>query len=1468
MKKAISFMLSMVLVLSVIPVSKVYAVDSIKSISAVMNSQLIENYSGYNTVEYSSATESYVEYFKYSWDDKVIYTVTRSDDTAFTGDRWAISEEFGEDVSVSDNQGPDNQWGVCVHTGTVIFGGQTCQVQIEIAENPVESVSVVMTKQLVEHTDTNMFSTTVTDEETGEPVEVFYEHYYWMDYAQYTVVRKDGQVFTGTDTEIREQSGENVFYTDNQSYENQWGIGTHTVTVSFMGVSCDFQVEIIESPVISISAVQTKPVVEGVDARISYDGINDKEYVRYDWTDAIEITVVYGENEVFVGDINSIYDLYGMSAKGVDDQSADNEWGVGIHTAELKYMGKTCQVQIEIIENPIESISATQTKDLIEGADCFETVDLVYNPETDTYEETRYYNYSWSGKCEYTVTYDGGKTFTGTENEICDKFGESLSTRDDQSYENQWMAGIHTGTVRFMGRSCEVELVISSNPISSISAVLTQPIYENIDCYKVTYSEYDEESGDWLEYSYYHYDWQSKCQYTVNYVSGDTFVGTLDQINENFGYEISASDSQCLENPWAAGNYTGTVNFMGKSCDVDVTISPNPIESVSAVMKQQITVGTNKTTVHEWDHESGTPVSYEKYDWRDSDLLQLTVVCNGVVYSGNEYEIQEQLGFNCSFEYSDDQSDTNEWGIGIHTGTVSLAGKSCQVSIEIIEAPIKSISATLNGTLIENTDGSYAYEWIYDPETGEGTKVSYFRYNWQNKIDEYTVTYTDGTTFTGNSWQIYDKFGEWVKAVDDQSYYNQWGVGTYTGTVSLMDKECEVTITIVESPVESISAVMTSELLYLTDGWTSSYWEDETEYEYFNYYWSDKVQFTVTYNGGSVFVGGEDELYRLFGYSPETHDDQSYNNQWGIGSHTGNVTFMGAACSVNIEVEDNYIANISATPKRSIYLGLDCDTVDRLQDNDISYLFDAYTVTYKNGKTLVCDASKLYKQYGVSPQVYIDIPLTNDGTGLYDATIKLGGMKFSTQVNVVENPYTAVSLSENDGFLYLTFTKNDSSTVTAKVLTYDGYNTVKTDIGSFYGTFSTDENDITKNVKFTMGDMESNILESSQLVKIMQCGTQLANAFSCYEMTEFNGTITADNIDKIIAFAYCAAESFRQSGEVTMVEIDGDYYYLIDAETVKSIVSMFFDITGVDFAMAKTDEETGKILVGLSMAGNFGSEELTYDSNADKWTYYFYYYKNDVTTATVIDWNAEGKITRMWTKTASPTPSYPEIASRTENSVTLVANEGYEYRINDGEWQQSNIFTGLTAEGEYYFYQRVAETEEKFASDESAPLVVAAEYVYTIQRNKVTILKYCDSTATELEVPTELSGYPVKYIGDNTFQNCTELKNIYIHKNIISIEGNAFNGCIGLTIHGYSGTPAQTVAENSGLAFVSMGSVVSGDVDLDGVLTENDYAKLWNVTCATGTVDERALDVADLNGDGAVDGFDVLTADLILKGYM
>lgn len=74
---------------------------------------------------------------------------------------------------------------------------------------------------------------------------------------------------------------------------------------------------------------------------------------------------------------------------------------------------------------------------------------------------------------------------------------------------------------------------------------------------------------------------------------------------------------------------------------------------------------------------------------------------------------------------------------------------------------------------------------------------------------------------------------------------------------------------------------------------------------------------------------------------------------------------------------------------------------------------------------------------------------------------------------------------------------------------------------------------------------------------------------------------------------------------------------------------------------------------------------------------------------------------------AAPRP--PVLSLKTTDTITLEIVDGCEYKIEDGSWQDSNIFTELIPETEYTFYQRYKETGSHKESNQSFSLKVTTD---------------------------------------------------------------------------------------------------------------------------------------------------------------
>ena len=75
------------------------------------------------------------------------------------------------------------------------------------------------------------------------------------------------------------------------------------------------------------------------------------------------------------------------------------------------------------------------------------------------------------------------------------------------------------------------------------------------------------------------------------------------------------------------------------------------------------------------------------------------------------------------------------------------------------------------------------------------------------------------------------------------------------------------------------------------------------------------------------------------------------------------------------------------------------------------------------------------------------------------------------------------------------------------------------------------------------------------------------------------------------------------------------------------------------------------------------------------------------------------------------------------------------------------------------------------------PIVASADYTkygdylyYEVSNDQTHVsIQYCDRSATLVEIPNEIDGFPVTSIGESAFRGCTSLTSISIPEGVTSI---------------------------------------------------------------------------------------------------
>jgi len=121
-------------------------------------------------------------------------------------------------------------------------------------------------------------------------------------------------------------------------------------------------------------------------------------------------------------------------------------------------------------------------------------------------------------------------------------------------------------------------------------------------------------------------------------------------------------------------------------------------------------------------------------------------------------------------------------------------------------------------------------------------------------------------------------------------------------------------------------------------------------------------------------------------------------------------------------------------------------------------------------------------------------------------------------------------------------------------------------------------------------------------------------------------------------------------------------------------------------------------------------------------------------------------------------------------------------------------------------------------------------------------------------------------INDTMFFMCSSLTEIEIPSSVTYIDSTAFSDSGLETIKGYYDSAAETFANDNGFTFVSLDVITPGDFNTDESVTLSDYSGF--ISYLNGDIMSlskvQSL-CADIDGDGAVDAFDLFYLDKMIN---
>ena len=651
-KRTISLLLSLVLVFSCCGIYALAdAEKTVSHISVELSKHYIYEGITENVVEVNpDSLSEFVSFNGYDLAPYIsAYKVHYTD-----GSYSSHSKFFGDNTFFRVISGQaETPWGIGMHTvRVVLLQGSTVLAQtsfgFEIRVNPIKEFSCVATKDLVEG---NTAQRPYWDSSLNQ--QVFFDAYSINEAEPvFTVIESSGAVSSLTAQQIYQRFGENPQFIDGQTPTNTWGLGSHTVTATLLGKTATFEVKVAENPVKSIAARYHGVLYAGTNFQVYPPNERYLEYI---------ITFADGRVESYYA--NEICAVYGdavtpirYSAKVTPiDLNEQNSWDAGEHQFSVELYGRATTLNVTVVDPKVKEISARATRFLV--ADWHKSS---YDGGTTWFLPAEY------AAPEITVTYLDGTTEVMSYSEAQYKYpsNQPSVSMPDSSTEG---LGTRTANLYMFGKSCEFDIEVKKNPVTSISAVATKPIYKDFRGFISLVLD-------------------GGLKITVNFDDGTSFTGEPNDMITNFNDYPGEKSAEAAEPVLGATNVM-PMTLLGKDFEVEYQYIEDPVKvtniTASLVEGAKLYASSDKydRTIYEYSH-----------------LVLVTLhFSDGTTYTDYLSDINEYI--NTLSPYSVDAFDDqyqNAWCVGKHSFDISYKDVSTSLEIEVVENPYTS--ATLSGT--------------------------------------------------------------------------------------------------------------------------------------------------------------------------------------------------------------------------------------------------------------------------------------------------------------------------------------------------------------------------------------------------------------------------------------------------------------------------------------------------------------------------------------------------------------------------------------------------------------------------------------------------------------------------------------------------------------------------------------------------------------------------------------------------
>ena len=600
--------------------------------------------------------------------------------------------------------------------------------------------------------------------------------YYCYTYSpEFTVTMENGQVYEGSygSVSIDGQWYSLSFAEQQPQDEGQWQAGqSYTVTAWLGGVSCSFDVSILQSPIEKLEIKQ----VDMPEKDVNYYGLLEdydpdtqqyKPLLEYSMDSyPLQYTATLKDGSIIEGsgrDIMIDDEFYYFE---ISHNQSNEPWELGgSYTAAVTIFGKEYPFTVNIVDNPKKIIS-------------LEVDDTAVMENIWDYKVVAYsFEYAFYAP-DYSVTLNDG-TKLRSSNGYINIGGTNLKLYYPNVYPQQWKLGqSYDVTASIQGISDTFKAALVESGIEKVEFSDVTIIENSVGSYS-----YDLDGGSpYFTYEYY-------PDFTVTFKDGSvkTFsypdgMGS-DMLSYSIGLGVggftayghfpNCTDRQAQEHWQVGGTYLADVSFMGFTDTINVKVIESPVKSVQGCdstftmyeqngygyLDTRYTVTLNDGTVIKSEDNVG-----DEYVYIYGSYYPITVINND--FSSVPYPFEP--GSSCQV-----------------LSTVSLCGREYDMTLTV---ELRNDTSAQAVQKLEIDD----IKVIYD-ENGE----------YLNKINPvFTYVMEDGSRIPQYS---YGALNISERALRQASA--GWQVGdTYTFTGSINGLTDTFNVTVVENPAEDLAA--------------------------------------------------------------------------------------------------------------------------------------------------------------------------------------------------------------------------------------------------------------------------------------------------------------------------------------------------------------------------------------------------------------------------------------------------------------------------------------------------------------------------------------------------------------------------------------------------------------------------------------------------------------------------------------